>query len=212
LSPQICTVGWRTSSTVSSTANNINDAYRQLSAQDHGMKIVASTMTPFESAQYYSRRGERMREPVNLWIRRSGAFDPVVDFNAALRGAQNPHRLISPLQPGNRLHPNDAEAIRSRCELSAYDSSVVSLFRHSVESRGAVERPHVLGRVDLDRRIPGTLKHQPAAGCDSAVSSRLHDRLQQLLGHDVEHDVAYGPPHRMIGHGCFALASPNVVM
>jgi lysophospholipase L1-like esterase len=51
---------------------------------------------------------EVKRQQVNRWIRTSGAFDRVIDFDAALRDAQDPTRLAPEYDSGDHLHPNDA--------------------------------------------------------------------------------------------------------
>lgn len=77
-------------------------------AHAHGLKIFGGTLTPFEGASYYTAAGEDEREAVNHWIRTSGAFDGVIDFDAAVRDPSNPLQL-NPLYDagGRRLHPND---------------------------------------------------------------------------------------------------------
>jgi lysophospholipase L1-like esterase len=77
-------------------------------AHAHGLKIFGGTLTPFEGASYYNAAGEAEREAVNHWIRTSGAFDGVVDFDAAVRDPSDPLRL-NPIYDtgGGHLHPND---------------------------------------------------------------------------------------------------------
>jgi hypothetical protein len=45
---------------------------------------------------------------VNEWIRTSGAFDGVVDFDRATRDPHQPTRLLGAVDSGGHLHPNDA--------------------------------------------------------------------------------------------------------
>lgn len=91
--------------------------YRQLiaRAQVHGVRIVGATLTPFEGAlpdapirDYYNRDKERLRQAVNAWIRDSGEFDAVVDFDAITRDPRHPRRLLPAYDSGDRLHPGDA--------------------------------------------------------------------------------------------------------
>ena len=92
------------------TTDELIGAYQQFIAQAHahGIQAIGCTMTPYEGAGYYSENGERIRAAVNSWIRASGAFDAVVDFEAATRDADYPKRLRSQFDPGDHLHPNDA--------------------------------------------------------------------------------------------------------
>lgn len=77
-------------------------------AHDHGIRVIGATITPYEGAGYYSEDGEADRQAVNEWIRTSGEFDDVVDFDAAVRDPQNPSQIRPDFDPGDHLHPNDA--------------------------------------------------------------------------------------------------------
>jgi lysophospholipase L1-like esterase len=77
-------------------------------ARTHGIKVIGCTLTPYEGAGYFREQGETIRQAVNTWIRTSGAFDAVVDFDAATRDPANPRRLRADFDPGDHLHPNDA--------------------------------------------------------------------------------------------------------
>jgi lysophospholipase L1-like esterase len=79
------------------------------------MRIIGATLTPFEETfagqplyGYYSEEKEAKRQAVNAWIRTSGAFDGVIDFDAATRNPANPRRLRAEFDSGDHLHPNDA--------------------------------------------------------------------------------------------------------
>ena len=84
--------------------------YEQLIARAHarGVRIFGATLPPFRGARYYTPAGEATREAVNTWIRTSGAFDGVVDFDAAIRDPANPLRLNPAYDSGDHLHPDDA--------------------------------------------------------------------------------------------------------
>jgi len=45
---------------------------------------------------------------VNRWIRTRGAFDGVVDFDAALRDPARPGMLRREFDSGDHIHPSDA--------------------------------------------------------------------------------------------------------
>jgi lysophospholipase L1-like esterase len=77
-------------------------------AHMHGIKVAGCTLTPYHGASYYSDAGEAIREAVNDWIRKGGAFDAVVDFEAAVRDPANPKEFRADLQTGDHLHPSDA--------------------------------------------------------------------------------------------------------
>ena len=86
--------------------------YRTLvsSAHRRGVRIVATTITPFENAKagpgYYTPEKETVRQEVNAWIRGSGDFNAVVD--RLLRDPDRPTRLLPAYDSGDHLHPNDA--------------------------------------------------------------------------------------------------------
>lgn len=91
-------------------AAQIIAGYRQLITRAHarGVKIFGATLPPFQGAGYYTAAGEATREAVNAWIRTAGAFDGVIDFDAALRDPADPLRLNPVYDCGDHLHPDDA--------------------------------------------------------------------------------------------------------
>jgi lysophospholipase L1-like esterase len=91
-------------------AARIIAGYENLIAAAHaaGLKIFGATLTPFQGSGYYSAAGEAEREAINDWIRTSGAFDGVIDFDQALRDPADPLRLLPAYDSGDHLHPNDA--------------------------------------------------------------------------------------------------------
>lgn len=82
--------------------------YRQIIARAHakGLKIIGATLTPFEGAAYYTEEGEQKRQVVNAWIRTSGEFDGVIDFEIPARDPSHITRLV-PSYTADNLHPND---------------------------------------------------------------------------------------------------------
>jgi lysophospholipase L1-like esterase len=95
------------------TAEDLILAYRQLisRAHAHGVKLIGATMTPCEGVEipgYYSESKEALRQAVNKWIRTSGSFDGVIDFDAVLRDPNHPSRIVPRFASEDHLHPNDA--------------------------------------------------------------------------------------------------------
>ena len=43
---------------------------------------------------YFTPKGEAKRQAVNRWIRTSGAYDAVIEFDAAVRDPSHPTRLL----------------------------------------------------------------------------------------------------------------------
>jgi lysophospholipase L1-like esterase len=92
------------------TAEDIIGGYRMLigRAHLHGLTIIGCTLTPFEGVNTFTEAGEAMRQAVNKWIRDSGEFDAVVDFDAAIRDPASPRRMLAKFDSGDHIHPNDA--------------------------------------------------------------------------------------------------------
>ncbi len=86
--------------------------YRQLieRAHERGLRIFGATLTPFEGTAngYYTPQKSALRQAVNQWIRTSGEFDGVIDFDAATRDQLHPGRMRAEYDSGDHLHPNDA--------------------------------------------------------------------------------------------------------
>ena len=94
-------------------------------AHEHGIRVFGATLTPFEGADYYSADGEVERQAVNQWIRTSGSFDAVFDFDAAVRDPNHPARFREDYQSGDHLHPS---AAGYRAMAAAVDLSVLRRF------------------------------------------------------------------------------------
>jgi lysophospholipase L1-like esterase len=77
-------------------------------AHEHGIKVIGATILPFGGTNVYSEEGESTREVVNDWIRTSGSFDAVVDFDAATRDPDHPKQLQAAFDSGDHIHPNAA--------------------------------------------------------------------------------------------------------
>lgn len=83
--------------------------YRQLVARlhDHGIKAVAGTLTPFKGSERYDAPSSEARRTLNAFIRDEGAFDGVVDFDAAVRDQADPESFRAGAARPDMLHPND---------------------------------------------------------------------------------------------------------
>jgi lysophospholipase L1-like esterase len=106
------------------SADDLIGAFKQLieRAHTHGIKAMGCTLPPYEGANYARVQGEAIRQALNNWIRTGGAFDAVVDFEAATRDPSNPKRLRPEFDPGDHLHPNDAgyQAMADAIDLSIF--------------------------------------------------------------------------------------------
>jgi lysophospholipase L1-like esterase len=89
------------------TAEQVIAGDRQLIARAHaaGKCILGGTLTPFGNAGAVEKAAV---VTVNRFIRTSGEFDGVVDFNAAVRDPAHPDRMLPIYDSGDSLHPGDA--------------------------------------------------------------------------------------------------------
>ena len=86
---------------------DLTDAYRQLISEAHaeGVCVVGATILPFGGSSRWSAEREEIRLEVNNWIRTSGAFDDVVDFDAVVRDPDNPVQMDPRYGASDHLHP-----------------------------------------------------------------------------------------------------------
>jgi lysophospholipase L1-like esterase len=68
---------------------------------------VGGTVTPYVGSNYYhpGPRSEADRQAFNEWIRSSGVFDGVIDFDKLLRDPDRPDHLAARADSGDHLHP-----------------------------------------------------------------------------------------------------------
>ena len=94
----------------SPSAADLIAAHKQLIHRAHarGLKIYGGTLTPYEGAAYFAPEGEAKRTALNEWIRTSGDYDGVIDFDKATRDPAAPTKFLPAYDSGDHLHPNDA--------------------------------------------------------------------------------------------------------
>ncbi len=99
------------------TADEIIAGYKQLIERAHlrAIKVIASPLTPFENALaggpnqgYFTPEKEAKRLAVNNWIRTSGVFDGLIDFERVVADPAHPSAIAAAYDSGDHLHPNDA--------------------------------------------------------------------------------------------------------
>jgi lysophospholipase L1-like esterase len=87
-------------------------AYQQIVARAHahGLRVFGATITPYVGSSYYhpGPLSEADRQAVNKWIRASGNFDAVIDFDSVVRDPQHPDQLLPAYDCGDHLHPSAA--------------------------------------------------------------------------------------------------------
>lgn len=77
------------------TAEGIKKVWSRIVEEAHqrGIKVFGATVTAFKGNGYYRGNHEEGRAALNEWIRTSGVFDGVIDFDAMTRDTEDPERL-----------------------------------------------------------------------------------------------------------------------
>ena len=96
--------------TPSIDAEQIIAAHQQIIARAKalGLYVIGGTLSPAGSSGlpgYFGPEAEAKRQQVNQWIRTSGAYDKVVDFDKLLRDPDDPTVMRADLT-ADGLHPN----------------------------------------------------------------------------------------------------------
>ncbi|HET7538470.1 MAG TPA: SGNH/GDSL hydrolase family protein [Polyangiaceae bacterium] len=102
------------SSSTTTTYNSMKTVYDKLikAGRDKGLLVYGATITPFNKPAdttqaangYYSVDHETLRQQVNTYIR-SGVFDGVIDFDAALTDGKTPPSMLPAAKSTDGLHP-----------------------------------------------------------------------------------------------------------
>ncbi|MET9434778.1 SGNH/GDSL hydrolase family protein [Streptomyces sp. NPDC006551] len=92
------------------SADQLIEGHRALIRQAHakGIKVIGATLTPIKGSFYDTPVNEAKRDAVNHWIRTSGEYDAVVDFDRVVADPADPDRMLPAYDSGDHLHPGDA--------------------------------------------------------------------------------------------------------
>jgi lysophospholipase L1-like esterase len=93
--------------TRSATASQLITAYDQIIVRSHArsIRVYGATILPCEGSSYFNPGLEAARQEVNAWIRSTGHFDAVIDFDAATRDPRKLASLSAAVDGGDHLHP-----------------------------------------------------------------------------------------------------------
>ena len=91
-------------------------------SHQHGIKVFGATLTPYMGAGYSSEAGEQVRQAYNQWIRTSGVFDGVIDFDKITQDPAHANMFLPDYDSGDHLHPKDAgyKAMGDAIDLSLF--------------------------------------------------------------------------------------------
>jgi len=91
-------------------AKELIDAYTQMIEKAHakGIKVYGATIMPFAKSFYDADYRQTARDTVNAWIRSSGRFDAVIDFDKTMENPSAPKTILPDMHDNDFLHPNEA--------------------------------------------------------------------------------------------------------
>ena len=99
------------------SVDEVIQGHKQLIERAHakGLKIYGCTLTPVQGFlvpgtpfPVFTLANEAKRQAVNAWIRTSGEYDAVIDFDRVLRDPDAPARILPLYDSGDHGHPTDA--------------------------------------------------------------------------------------------------------
>lgn len=165
--------------------SDITGAFRQIAARAraHGIKLIGGTITPYVGSDYYhpGPASEADRQAINAFIRGSGAFDRVVDFDRVVRDPNHPDHLLPAYDSGDHLHPSEA-GYRAMGE-----AVPLSLFGATAESRTAQA-----GESTARPQIALTFDDMPAHGPLPIGEMRLDIANRIIAALNAHHAAPFG--------------------
>lgn len=114
-------------------AQRLIQAYQQmiLRLHRHHIAVFGATITPMTGPGqvYGDPNREVTRTTVNEWIRNSGQFDAVIDFDAVVRDPDQPEQLLAQYDSGDHLHlnPQGYKAMADAVDLDLFSNEEQSL-------------------------------------------------------------------------------------
>ncbi|MDC0769799.1 SGNH/GDSL hydrolase family protein [Streptomyces sp. HD] len=107
------------------TAEDLIEGYREIAdrVRAAGKCVVGATVGPFKGWHEWDPAAEAVRQEANAFIRTSGRFDAVTDFDRVLRSPYDRARMLPALDGGDHIHPNDKgmQAMADAVDLTALD-------------------------------------------------------------------------------------------
>lgn len=100
--------GARANGLPAATTQDLIAAYRQMivRAHSHNIQVIGATIMPFGGSFYDTAESDIQRQEVNHWIRTSGEFDALIDFDKITQASDAPSKLSPDVDGGDHLHPS----------------------------------------------------------------------------------------------------------
>lgn len=119
-------------------------AYQQVINRAHakGIKVFGATLLPIGNSVKYTVTNEATRQAVNTWVRQSGQFDAVLDFEQVVADTSfDPLRIKSNLQGGDYVHPNTTgyQLMAQSIPLNLFNAQLGTFYAPSFATNGAVQ-------------------------------------------------------------------------
>ncbi|RKT67211.1 GDSL-like lipase/acylhydrolase family protein [Saccharothrix variisporea] len=92
------------------SAAEVKSGHRELvrRARARGLRVIGGTMPPMKGSRHHTPLAEAKRDEVDTWVRTSGVYDEVVDFDRVLAWQADTDALDPAFDSGDHPHPNDA--------------------------------------------------------------------------------------------------------
>lgn len=102
--------GIRNAADAPKIVDDLKNAYITMIEKAHakGIKVYGATVLPFAKSFYDTDFRLEARDQINEWIRTSGKFDAVIDFDALMRNPNEVASILPDVHTGDFLHPNEA--------------------------------------------------------------------------------------------------------
>ncbi|MCF8359851.1 MAG: SGNH/GDSL hydrolase family protein [Prolixibacteraceae bacterium] len=108
-------------------ANDLIAAYNTMIDKAHAnnINVYGATLMPFGKSFYYTDFRETSRKAVNEWIRTSGRFDAVIDFDKTMQNPDDPLCMSEGSHDGDYLHPSEEghRIMGESVDLSLFESN-----------------------------------------------------------------------------------------
>lgn len=98
---------WSDMPTVEEMQNGVENIYVK-HARQLGLKVWSGTLLPIYGWRTFNEERDKMRCQFNEWLLNSTLFDGCVDFDKAVRDAENPIAFAPGFDSGDHLHPSES--------------------------------------------------------------------------------------------------------